>query len=64
VGFRIYIENFGNYSETYGILGTMIVILMWMWISMLVVLTGGEIAAQMRPPEEIAKDGTDAADPG
>jgi membrane protein len=52
VGFRIYVENFGNYSETYGILGTMIVILMWMWISMLVVLLGGEVAAQLRPPGE------------
>jgi len=56
VGFRIYIENWGNYSETYGILGTMIVILIWMWISMLVVLLGGEIAAQLRPAERIASD--------
>jgi membrane protein len=62
VGFRIYIENFGNYSETYGILGTMIVILMWMWISMLVVLFGGEVAAQLRSPEEIARDGADGGD--
>jgi membrane protein len=58
LGFRIYIENFGNYSETYGILGTMIVILMWMWISMLVVLLGGEIAAQLRPPEAVAANET------
>jgi membrane protein len=56
VGFRIYIENWGNYSETYGILGTMIVILIWMWISMLVVLLGGEIAAQLRSAERIASD--------
>jgi membrane protein len=56
IGFRIYIENWGNYSETYGILGTMIVILMWMWISMLVVLFGGEVAAQLRPLEDRLRD--------
>jgi membrane protein len=60
IGFRLYVENFSNYSETYGILGTMIVILMWMWISMLVVLLGGEVAAQLRPPEEVARRSIDA----
>jgi membrane protein len=67
IGFRIYIDNFGNYSETYGILGTMIVILLWMWISMVVVLLGGEIAAQLRPPEAIAPaeaEATAAAEEG
>lgn len=53
-GFRFYISNFGNYSETYGILGTIIVILMWMWISGIVALLGGEIAAQLHLPKRKA----------
>ncbi len=48
-GFRFYIASLGTFSETYGILGTMIVILLWMWISGMVVLLGGEIGAQLDP---------------
>jgi membrane protein len=47
VGFRLYITNFGNYTETYGIIGTIIVLLLWLWISALVVLVGGEIASEL-----------------
>jgi membrane protein len=46
-GFRLYVSNFASYSETYGILGAVIVLLLWLYVTGLVVLTGGEIASEM-----------------
>lgn len=45
--FRLYIANFGSYTETYGLLGAFIVLLLWLYVSGLVVLTGGELASEM-----------------
>jgi len=47
-GFRVYIANFGNYTETYGVLGGIIVFQLWLWISALVILLGGELASEMK----------------
>jgi len=45
--FRIYIANFGTYSETYGFLGAFIILLLWLYVTGLVVLAGGELASEM-----------------
>jgi membrane protein len=47
MGFRFYIENFGQYTETYGFLGTIIVLLIWLYVTSLVVILGGIINSQM-----------------
>jgi membrane protein len=47
LGFRLYISNFSSYSETYGILGAVIVLLLWLYVTGLVVLVGGELASEM-----------------
>lgn len=47
LAFRLYITNFGSYSKTYGVLGTVIVLLLWMWLTSLVILLGGEISSEM-----------------
>ncbi|MDQ3555647.1 MAG: YihY/virulence factor BrkB family protein [Gemmatimonadota bacterium] len=47
LAFRIYISNFGSYGETYGLLGTVIVLLLWMYITGVVILVGGEVASEM-----------------
>lgn len=47
IGFRIYIANFGSYSATYGIVGTVIVILLWLYVTGVVILAGGELASEM-----------------
>ncbi len=44
-GFSVYVSHFGNYQATYGALGGIIVMLLWMWISSQVVLIGAEINA-------------------
>jgi membrane protein len=45
VGFSIYVANFGSYEITYGALGGVIVLLVWMWISAQAILLGAEINA-------------------
>jgi membrane protein len=39
-GFSVYVANFGKYDATYGSVGGIIVMLLWMWISSLVLLFG------------------------
>ena len=46
-GFRIYIANFSSYSDTYGFLGAFIILLLWLYVTGLVVLVGGELASEM-----------------
>jgi membrane protein len=52
-GFGKYVSNFGNYDKTYGSIAGVIVLLLWMWISALVLLAGAEINAfiEHRSPE-------------
>lgn len=45
--FRLYVQNFGAYNKTYGTIGGVIVLLTWMYYSMFVLLTGGELAAEL-----------------
>jgi membrane protein len=47
IAFRLYMANFGTYSRTYGLLGTVIVLLLWMYVTSLVILLGGEVASEM-----------------
>ncbi|HEV2130294.1 MAG TPA: YhjD/YihY/BrkB family envelope integrity protein, partial [Longimicrobiaceae bacterium] len=47
IGFRFYVGNFGSYSDTYGIIGTIIVLLLWLYITGLVLLLGGELASEL-----------------
>ena len=47
LGFRAYVANFANYNATYGALGGVIVLLTWMYFSMLVFLIGGEINSEL-----------------
>jgi membrane protein len=45
--FSFYIQNFANYDATYGSLGTGIGLMMWMWLSVIAVLFGGELNAEI-----------------
>ncbi len=45
--FSIYVRNFGSYTETYGTLGGVIILLMWFWLSAFVVLMGAELNSEM-----------------
>ena len=42
-----YIRNYANYDATYGSLGTGIGLMMWLWMSTVVILFGAELNAEM-----------------
>lgn len=41
--FAAYTANFASYGKTYGALATIVVVLLWLWLSALVVLAGAEV---------------------
>lgn len=46
-GFAFYVANFGSYNESFGALGGVVVLLMWLWISAFIVMLGAELNAEM-----------------
>ena len=45
--FRLYVMSFGDYQATYGALGGVVVLLLWMYMSGLVIIIGAEINAEI-----------------
>ena len=45
--FRVYLHFFNSYSKTYGSLGAVIVLLLWLYISGMAILLGGEINSEI-----------------
>ncbi|NLY66244.1 MAG: YihY/virulence factor BrkB family protein [Tissierellia bacterium] len=41
--FSYYVNNFANYSKTYGSLGAVIILLVWLYITSIMIVLGGEI---------------------
>jgi membrane protein len=42
-GFAVYTANFASYGKTYGALASIVVVLLWLWLSSLVILIGAEV---------------------
>jgi membrane protein len=55
--FSWYVSHFGSYNETYGSLGAVAILLMWFWLSALIVLLGAELNAEME--HQTARDTTE-----
>jgi membrane protein len=56
VVFSFYLKNFANYNATYGSLGAVIGLMLWTWISALILIVGAEINAEME--HQTARDST------
>ncbi|PSM46127.1 ribonuclease BN, partial [Chroococcidiopsis sp. CCALA 051] len=58
-GFRLYVANFGNYNQAYGAIGAVIVLMLWLYMSGLVLLVGDQlnvtVGEQMRSRSQVAK---------
>jgi membrane protein len=54
--FSWYLGNFANYNATYGALGAVVGLMMWMWLSTIVVLIGAELNAEIE--HQTARDST------
>lgn len=47
LGFKFYVVNFSSYTETYGAIGGVMVLMLWFYISGLVILFGAEMNAEI-----------------
>jgi membrane protein len=54
VAFWFYVKNFGSYNKTYGSIGMVIAVLLWVWITNLAVLFGQELNAEVERGRELA----------
>lgn len=72
IGFSIYTANFGSYNETYGALGAVVILMLWLLITAFVVIAGAELDAELehqtavdttdRPEEPMGERGAFVAD--
>jgi membrane protein len=51
--FAAYVANFGSYNKTYGTLASVIVFLIWLWISNIAILLGAELNAELERGRQI-----------
>ncbi|MFD2656440.1 YihY/virulence factor BrkB family protein [Gracilibacillus thailandensis] len=47
LAFSYYVTSMGNYSATYGSLGGVIILMIWFYLSGMIIIVGGEINAQI-----------------
>ncbi len=52
IGFSFYVENFSNYTLIYGTLGAIIVLLIWLYMSALILILGAELNAAISKMKE------------
>jgi membrane protein len=54
LGFAVYVANFGSYNKTYGSLASVIIFLVWLWLSNTAILLGAELNAELERSRAIA----------
>ena len=52
--FALYVANFGSYNKTYGSLASVIIFLVWLWLSNTAILLGAELNAELERSRAIA----------
>lgn len=62
-GFSFYVVNFGSYNKTYGAVASVIIFLVWLWISNLAILLGAEFDAELERQRAIQAGYQDGREP-
>ena len=52
LGFRLYLQFFNSYNATYGSLGAVIILMLWLYLTGTSILIGGEINSQIAQADE------------
>ncbi|MBE6778087.1 MAG: YihY/virulence factor BrkB family protein [Ruminococcaceae bacterium] len=55
IGFSVYVENFAHYSAIYGTMGAVIVLLIWLYLSAVVLILGAEFNAALEQVQGVKK---------
>jgi membrane protein len=64
LGLRMWVANFADYSATYGSIGGVILLTLWLYLTSVVLLVGGEVDAEIEAaaqPEALRRVGRAAA---
>ena len=60
VAFNTYISNFSQYNVLYGSIGTLIILLLWIWIVAILILAGNDLNSGIRRKTDKLSDSEDA----
>jgi YihY family inner membrane protein len=63
VAFAVYVANFSSYNKTYGSLASVIIFLVWLWLSNTSILLGAELNAELERSRAIATGHPPDAEP-
>ena len=55
-GLSLYVSNFGSYTETYGVIGGVMVLMLWFYASGIAILMGAELNAEIEHASPYGKD--------
>ena len=56
VGFNVYISNFSRYNVLYGSIGTLIILLLWIWVVAILILAGNDLNSGIRRSADRTSD--------
>jgi membrane protein len=56
LGFKLYLTQFGNYNETYGTIGGVMVLMLWFYLTGIAILVGAELNAEIEHASPYGKE--------
>ena len=56
-GLRVYLRYFGNYNATYGSIGGVIILMLWLYLSGVALLIGAQINSEIEHSSDVSPRG-------